>query len=192
MTEFFFNCWCLEIPLDNHIQHIPGCIYNHAQTFDWKHSKISMFEVKSYPTAVFHRSTLVWVLLCIWEFCCLTSVQITNAFWCKNVTIAGITVTPGHCPGVHKLWPRTVLCTKIQISWESGCYVDRCGNLPQSARSQVGDWLPGNRAVKQHWTSYLATYQWSNKGLVTWQRLSSYPTVQMQQGKALLLGQLWV
>jgi hypothetical protein len=36
---------------------------------------------------------------------------------------------------------------------------------------------------------YLSTKQWRNSGLVTWQRLPSYPTVQTQQQKALLLGQ---
>jgi hypothetical protein len=32
-----------------------------------------------------------------------------------------------------------------------------CGNLPQSASSQVEDWLPSNQAVTQQWTGYLAT-----------------------------------
>jgi hypothetical protein len=32
-----------------------------------------------------------------------------------------------------------------------------CGNLPQSARSQVEAWLPSNQAVTQQWTGYLAT-----------------------------------
>jgi hypothetical protein len=28
---FFFNCWYLEIPSDNHIQHVPKCVHYHAQ-----------------------------------------------------------------------------------------------------------------------------------------------------------------
>jgi hypothetical protein len=30
-VDFFFNCWYLEIPSDNHIQHIPKCVHYHAQ-----------------------------------------------------------------------------------------------------------------------------------------------------------------
>jgi hypothetical protein len=42
-VDFFFNCSCLEIPLDNS---------NRASTimrkaFDWKHSRISMLEVEA-------------------------------------------------------------------------------------------------------------------------------------------------
>jgi hypothetical protein len=33
MTDFFFNRWCLEIPWDNCIRHVPGCAYSHAQNF---------------------------------------------------------------------------------------------------------------------------------------------------------------
>jgi hypothetical protein len=32
-ADFFFNCWYLEIPLDNRIQHIPRCVHYHAQGF---------------------------------------------------------------------------------------------------------------------------------------------------------------
>jgi hypothetical protein len=30
-ADFFSNCWCLEIPSDNRIRHVPRCIYYHAQ-----------------------------------------------------------------------------------------------------------------------------------------------------------------
>jgi hypothetical protein len=29
---FFSNCWYLEIPLDNRIQHVPRCVHYHAQS----------------------------------------------------------------------------------------------------------------------------------------------------------------
>jgi hypothetical protein len=29
-VDFFFNCWCLEIPLDNHAWHVPRCIHYNA------------------------------------------------------------------------------------------------------------------------------------------------------------------
>jgi hypothetical protein len=32
-ADFFFNCWYLEIPSDDHIRHIPKCVHNHAQGF---------------------------------------------------------------------------------------------------------------------------------------------------------------
>jgi hypothetical protein len=32
-TDFFCNCWCLEIPSDNRIRHIPRCVHYHAQGF---------------------------------------------------------------------------------------------------------------------------------------------------------------
>jgi hypothetical protein len=31
MTDFFFNCWCFEIPSENRILHVPGCVYNHEE-----------------------------------------------------------------------------------------------------------------------------------------------------------------
>jgi hypothetical protein len=43
-TDFFFNCWHLDIPLDNRIRH------HHAimrKAFDWKRSGISMFELEA-------------------------------------------------------------------------------------------------------------------------------------------------
>jgi hypothetical protein len=32
-ADFFFNCWYLEIPSDNHISHVPMCVHCHAQGF---------------------------------------------------------------------------------------------------------------------------------------------------------------
>jgi hypothetical protein len=29
--EFFFNCWYLEMSLENRIRHVPRCVHNHAQ-----------------------------------------------------------------------------------------------------------------------------------------------------------------
>jgi hypothetical protein len=33
VKDFNVNCWCLEVPLDNCIRHVPGCVYNRAQNF---------------------------------------------------------------------------------------------------------------------------------------------------------------
>jgi hypothetical protein len=33
VTDFLFNCWCLKIPSDNRIGHVPGCACNRAQNF---------------------------------------------------------------------------------------------------------------------------------------------------------------
>jgi hypothetical protein len=32
-ADFFFNCWCLEIPSDNRIPHIPRCVHYRVQGF---------------------------------------------------------------------------------------------------------------------------------------------------------------
>jgi hypothetical protein len=32
-ADFFFNCWYLDISLDNHIQHVPRCTHYHAHGF---------------------------------------------------------------------------------------------------------------------------------------------------------------
>jgi hypothetical protein len=32
-ADFFFNSWCLEIPSDNRIRHVPRCVHYHAQSF---------------------------------------------------------------------------------------------------------------------------------------------------------------
>jgi hypothetical protein len=32
-ADSFFNCWCLEIPSDNRILHVPKCMHCHAQVF---------------------------------------------------------------------------------------------------------------------------------------------------------------
>jgi hypothetical protein len=47
MTDFFFNCWLLEIPSDNRIRHVPGFVYNRDQIFYWKRSRIYMLEVET-------------------------------------------------------------------------------------------------------------------------------------------------
>jgi hypothetical protein len=44
VKDFFFNCWCLKIPSDNRIRHVPG-----RKTLDWKRSRISIFEVEALP-----------------------------------------------------------------------------------------------------------------------------------------------
>jgi hypothetical protein len=33
LTDFFFNCWCLEIPSDNRIQHEPRCLHCRVKSF---------------------------------------------------------------------------------------------------------------------------------------------------------------
>jgi hypothetical protein len=49
-TDFFFNCWCLEILSDNQKCRVPMGVYNHARKIlDWKRSRISMFEVEAAP-----------------------------------------------------------------------------------------------------------------------------------------------
>jgi hypothetical protein len=30
-ADFLFNCWCVEIPSDNRIGHVPRCVHYHAQ-----------------------------------------------------------------------------------------------------------------------------------------------------------------
>jgi hypothetical protein len=32
-ADFFFICWCLEIPSLNRIRHVPRCVHYHAQSF---------------------------------------------------------------------------------------------------------------------------------------------------------------
>jgi hypothetical protein len=32
-ADFFFNCLCLKIPLDDHIRYVPRCVRYHAQSF---------------------------------------------------------------------------------------------------------------------------------------------------------------
>jgi hypothetical protein len=34
-ADFFFNCWCLEVPSDNRIRRVPWCVHYHA------HGKLS-------------------------------------------------------------------------------------------------------------------------------------------------------
>jgi hypothetical protein len=49
VADLFFNCWYLEIPLDNRIEQIPRCVDYCVQAFDWKRSRISMLEVEAVP-----------------------------------------------------------------------------------------------------------------------------------------------
>jgi hypothetical protein len=35
-ADFFFNCWCLEIPSDNRIRHVPRCVHYHEESFALK------------------------------------------------------------------------------------------------------------------------------------------------------------
>jgi hypothetical protein len=40
-VDFFFNCWYLEIPSDNHVRHIRRCVHYHAQGLElnvYRHS----------------------------------------------------------------------------------------------------------------------------------------------------------
>jgi hypothetical protein len=32
-ADFFFNCWCLEIPSENRIRYVQRCVHYHAQGF---------------------------------------------------------------------------------------------------------------------------------------------------------------
>jgi hypothetical protein len=43
-ADFFFNYWCLEIPSDNRIRHVPRWVHYHAQGFYWKCSGISALQ----------------------------------------------------------------------------------------------------------------------------------------------------
>jgi hypothetical protein len=49
---------------------------------------------KLYHTVVFHRSRLLWVLLCIWEFYCvwrvLTSIQVADTFWRASFSVVSV------------------------------------------------------------------------------------------------------
>jgi hypothetical protein len=65
IKNLFCNCWCLEIPLDNHIRHTAGGVLNREQILNWGHPRISMFEVAAVLTVLIHRSRLVRILLCI-------------------------------------------------------------------------------------------------------------------------------
>jgi hypothetical protein len=68
VADFFFNCWCFEIPSDNHIQHVPsGPIIMH-QTFDQKYLNIYIknFRVGSGSRTPELYSRLVPVLFYLW------------------------------------------------------------------------------------------------------------------------------
>jgi hypothetical protein len=47
-VDFFFNCWYLESPSDNRIQHESRRIIM-RKAFDCKRSRISMLEVEAVP-----------------------------------------------------------------------------------------------------------------------------------------------
>jgi hypothetical protein len=38
-ADLFFNCLCLEIPLDNRIRDIPRRVHFMCKAFDWKRSR---------------------------------------------------------------------------------------------------------------------------------------------------------
>jgi hypothetical protein len=46
--DFFFNCWCVEIPSDNRIRHIPSSSIM-RKAFNCNSSRISVFEVEVVP-----------------------------------------------------------------------------------------------------------------------------------------------
>jgi hypothetical protein len=39
MMDSFFNRWCFEIPSDNRIRHVRGCVYKYAQNWNFKESE---------------------------------------------------------------------------------------------------------------------------------------------------------
>jgi hypothetical protein len=43
-ADFFFSCWCLEVPSDNQ-----GASTIMRKALDWKRSRISMSEVEAVP-----------------------------------------------------------------------------------------------------------------------------------------------
>jgi hypothetical protein len=34
-ADFFFNCWCMEIPSDNRIRHVPRCVHYQNERSSW-------------------------------------------------------------------------------------------------------------------------------------------------------------
>jgi hypothetical protein len=58
VADFFFTCWCSEIPSGNHIRHKPRCTkLSVGGALEWLCRKW-----KAYPRVVFCKSRLVWVL----------------------------------------------------------------------------------------------------------------------------------
>jgi hypothetical protein len=64
-VDFFFNCWCLEIPSENHIGHEPRCVYNHARRVRLGTSQDSYAGSEYSARVVFGTLRLVLLLLCI-------------------------------------------------------------------------------------------------------------------------------
>jgi hypothetical protein len=48
-TDFVFNCWCLEIPLDNVFGMYQSVFTIMHKAFSWKRFRISMLEVEAVP-----------------------------------------------------------------------------------------------------------------------------------------------
>jgi hypothetical protein len=48
-ADFFFNCWYLEIPSKTVFGTYQGASTIMRKAFDWKRSRISMFEVEAVP-----------------------------------------------------------------------------------------------------------------------------------------------
>jgi hypothetical protein len=49
VADFFFNCWCLEIPSETIFGMNQGVSTIVRKDFDWKRSGISMLEVEAIP-----------------------------------------------------------------------------------------------------------------------------------------------
>jgi hypothetical protein len=48
-ADLFFNCWCMEIPSDNCIWHVPRCAPIMHKAFEWECSRISLLEAEAVP-----------------------------------------------------------------------------------------------------------------------------------------------
>jgi hypothetical protein len=60
-----FFCWCMEIPSDNRIQHIPMCVYYRARLSIGNVLEFLCWKWKPYPRVVFRKSRLVSILFYI-------------------------------------------------------------------------------------------------------------------------------
>jgi hypothetical protein len=60
-------------------------LHSHCREILKSYIEFLCLKWKPYPRIIFHRSGLVWVLLCIWEFSCLwrvlTLIQAASTFW---------------------------------------------------------------------------------------------------------------
>jgi hypothetical protein len=55
-ADFFFNCWDLGKPSDNHIRHVPRCVHNHEQGFLLERfQNLYYLKLKPYPRVVSRR-----------------------------------------------------------------------------------------------------------------------------------------